>query len=82
MNPPRVRAPLQIDTGKLVSAVEAVALIRDGDTIATKASTPAAVIRPKRREVPFATRMSILPGSMTRAPCLRLERGKGEIPAS
>ena len=35
MNPPRVRAPLQIDTGKLVSAVEAVALIRDGDTIAT-----------------------------------------------
>ena len=35
MNTPRIRAPLQVDTGKLVSAAEAVALIRDGDTIAT-----------------------------------------------
>ncbi|HOM15061.1 MAG TPA: CoA-transferase, partial [Rubrivivax sp.] len=35
MNAPRIRAPLGVDTGKLVSAAEAVALIRDGDTIAT-----------------------------------------------
>ena len=31
----RSRAPLQLDTGKLVTAAEAVALIRDGDTLAT-----------------------------------------------
>ena len=35
MSSPRPRAPLQADTGKLVTAAEAVALIRDGDTIAT-----------------------------------------------
>jgi propionate CoA-transferase len=35
MNSPRIRAPLQVDTGKLVSAADAVALIHDGDTIAT-----------------------------------------------
>ena len=35
MGSQHVRAPLQVDTGKIVSAAEAVALIRDGDTIAT-----------------------------------------------
>ena len=35
MNSPRIRAPLQVDSGKIVTAAEAVALIRDGDTVAT-----------------------------------------------
>src|SRR5450631_1099946 len=35
MDPLRPRAPGQSDQGKIVSAAEAVALIRDGDTVAT-----------------------------------------------